>query len=167
METTLEASEEMTTIDLPRFGLCSFVENEVIAFPWGLPGFAQLRRFLALSVPGQEGYVWLQSLDDVKVALPLCDPWSLFENYEATLPQYARQSLTIEAADDFCVLCVCVVGDGAAEMTINLLAPVVINLKTRTGRQITLESQRYSVRTPIPRRATADAVTSDEKVVST
>ena len=35
----------------------------------------------------------------------------------------------------------------------NLLAPVVINLVTRTGRQVTLETGGYSVRTPIPRKA--------------
>jgi flagellar assembly factor FliW len=154
----LESSEPTTSIELPRFGPCSYAESEVITFPWGLPGFESLRRFLVLSVPGQEGYVWLQSLDDTAVALPLCDPWSLFDDYEATLPAYARQSLAIAAPDDFCILCVCVVTRGAAEMTINLLAPLVINLKTRTARQITLENQRYSVRTPIPRTAVSEEV---------
>lgn len=164
LETILEATDDTTTIDLPRFGLCSFAASEVIAFPWGLPGFAQLRRFLVLSVPGQDGYIWLQSLDDVKVALPLCDPWSLFDDYEATLPHYARESLAIDAPDDFCILSVCVVGDGAAQMSINLLAPVVINLKTRIGRQVALENQRYAVRTPIPRVAKP---ATTEEVVST
>ena len=160
----MEASDEITTIDFPRFGLCTYAASEVLSFPWGLPGFAELRQFLVLTVPGQDGYIWLQSLDEVKVALPLCDPWSLFDDYDAPLPHYARQSLGIEAADDFCILCVCVVGDRAAEMSINLLAPVVINLKSRTGRQIALENQRYSVRTPIPRMT---SVASPQEVVST
>lgn len=164
METLMQAHDDTTTIDLPRFGLFSYAQSEVLSFPWGLPGFAQLRRFIVLAVPGQDGYIWLQSLDDLKVALPLCDPWSLFDTYDATLPHYARESLAIEAADDFCILCVCVVGDGAAEMTINLLAPVVINLKSRIGRQITLENQRYAVRTPIPRMASGNVA---EEVVST
>jgi flagellar assembly factor FliW len=149
----LESEAPVTTITLPRFGACSYAESEVIAFPWGLPGFENLRRFLVLSVPGQEGYIWLQSLEDVQVAMPLCDPWSLFDDYDATLPAYARQSLHIAAPDDFCLLCVVVVGKNAEEMSINLLAPVVINLKSRVGRQITLENQRYSIRTPIPRKA--------------
>jgi flagellar assembly factor FliW len=150
-----DASEPTLTVVLPNLGECTYRETEVIAFPWGLPGFPQLRRFLVLSVAGQERFIWLQSLDEIKVALPLCDPWSLFADYEAPLPLYAQQSLTLQAPDDFCTLCVCVVGKGAAEMTINLLAPIVINLKTRVGRQITLENQRYSVRTPMPRTTTA------------
>ncbi|MFN2461314.1 MAG: flagellar assembly protein FliW [Candidatus Velthaea sp.] len=151
IEMLLDASPQTKTVHFPRFGLCTFAENEVLSFPWGLPGFSAFRRFLVLSVPGQEGYIWLQSLDDVNVALPMCDPWSLFDDYDAVLPLYAKQSLALEAPDDFCIMCICVVGKGAAEMTINLLAPVVINLRTRTARQVMLESQRYSVRTPIPR----------------
>ncbi len=145
-----------TTIYLPRFGECSYVNSEVIRFPWGLPGFAALRRFLVLSVDGEQGYIWLQSLDDLGVAIPLCDPWSLFEDYEAPLPLYAKQSLEIVTAESFCVLCVLVARPGSSETTINLLAPIVINLETRVGRQVTLENQRYSVRTPVVRTAAAE-----------
>ena len=144
--------EKTTTIQLPRFGQCSFGESEVIRFPWGLPGFAALRRFLVISVDGEEGYIWLQSIDDLTVAIPLCDPWSLFDDYEAPLPLYAKQSLEIETAESFCVMCVLVARPGS-ETTINLLAPIVINLQTRVGRQVTLENQAYAVRTPVVRPA--------------
>jgi flagellar assembly factor FliW len=151
-----------TTIDLPRFGECTFAESEVVRFPWGLPGFAALRRFLVLSVDETDGYIWLQSLDDLSVALPLCDPWSIFDDYEAPLPQYAKQSLGIERADCFCVLCVLVARPGTGETTINLLAPIIINLESRIGRQVTLENQRYSVRTQV----TARTVSAKEVVQS-
>ncbi len=141
--------EKTTTIHLPRFGDCTYGESEVIRFPWGLPGFGALRRFLVLSVDGEQSYIWLQSLDDLSVAIPLCDPWSLFEDYEAPLPLYAKQSLEIETAESFCVMCVLVAKPGCSETTINLLAPIVINLETRVGRQVPLENQRYSVRTPV------------------
>jgi flagellar assembly factor FliW len=142
-----------TTIVLPRFGDCTYNDSEIIRFPWGLPGFAALRRFLVISVDGEEGYIWLQSLDDPRVALPLCDPWSLFADYEAPLPLYAKQSLEIVSAESFCVMCVLVARPGLTETTINLLAPIIINLETRIGRQVTLENQRYSVRTPVTRGA--------------
>jgi flagellar assembly factor FliW len=144
--------EKTTTINLPRFGVCTYGDSEVIRFPWGLPGFAAMRRFLVISVDGEQGYVWLQSLDDRSVAIPLCDPWSLFDDYEAPLPLYAKQSLEIETADSFCLMCVLVARESEAETTINLLAPIVINLESRIGRQVTLENQRYSVRTPVKRQ---------------
>jgi flagellar assembly factor FliW len=153
METLIDEAQQTpldtVTVSLPRFGDCTYTESEVIRFPWGLPGFATLHRFLVLSVDAEERYIWLQSLDDVKIAIPLCDPWSIFDDYEAPLPLYAKQSLDLESADSFCVMCV-LVGRPGAETTINLLAPVIINIKSRIGRQITLENHRYSVRTPMP-----------------
>jgi flagellar assembly factor FliW len=151
---TLEKEQDRTNIVVfPRFGECSYLESEVIEFPWGLPGFGQLRQFVVLQVNGQEGFIWLQSLDDLNVALPLADPWSIFEDYDPHLPQYAKVALSLEHAEDFIILCVVVVTKNAEEMTMNLLAPVVVNLKTRIGRQVMLESSDYSVRAPIPRKA--------------
>jgi len=152
---TIVDTEREITVELPRFGSCSYRESEVLSFPWGLPGFASLRRFIALNLEGQEKFVWLQSLDDPSVAIPTADPWTIFADYAPHLPPYATSSLELRGPDDFATLCVVVVTPGAAEMTMNLLAPVVVNLRTRTGRQITLETGGYSVRTPIPRKAPA------------
>lgn len=157
-DTTLETADRAITVDLPRLGTCTYRESEVLTFPWGLPGFGSLRRFLALNLEGQQNFVWLQSLDDVDVALPTADPWSIFGDYAPHLPPYAMSSLDLKRPEDFATLCVVVVSPGAVEMTMNLLAPIVVNLRTRIGRQITLETGGYSVRTPIPRKpAEADA----------
>lgn len=154
MQPTTAILPEKITVELPRFGECAYTDSEVISFPWGLPGFAGLRNFVVLSVPDETGFFWLQSLDDVNVALPLCDPHIVFDDYEAPLPTYALQSLELSAAEDFCALCVLVVPKDAVDMTINLVAPIIVNLKTRKGRQVTLENQRYDVRTLMPRKNT-------------
>jgi flagellar assembly factor FliW len=150
---TLEQPQDHTNIVVfPRFGECTYLDSEVIEFPWGLPGFGDLRRFVVLQVAGQQGFIWLQSLDDLKMAIPLADPWSVFEDYDPHLPHYAQVALDLERPEDFVIMCVVVVTKDAQEMSMNLLAPVVINLKTRTGRQVMLENSGYGVRTPLPRR---------------
>lgn len=154
-ESMVDTADREITLDLPRFGSCSYRDSEVLTFPWGLPGFGSLRRFIALSLDGQEKFVWLQSLDDPSVALPTADPWQIFGEYAPHLPPYALSSLELRSPDDFATLCVVVVTPEAAEMTMNLLAPIVVNLRSRVGRQITLEAGGYSVRTPIPRKASA------------
>ncbi len=153
----VETADREIALELPRFGTVTYLESEVLSFPWGLPGFGNLRRFVALSLEGQEKFVWLQSLDDLGVAIPTTDPWQIFADYDPCLPAYAAGSLEIERPEEFVTLCVVVVTAGAAEMTMNLLAPIVVNLRTRTARQITLETGGYSVRTPIPRKASATA----------
>ena len=151
MESDMNASETQT-MEFPRFGTCTVTEADVIRFPWGLPGFSNLRRWLALNVEEQTSYVWLQSLDDVNIALPTIDPYFLFEDYDPKLPAYAVAALEIENPSDFTILCVVVVTENAEDMTMNLFAPIVINLRTRTGRQVVLENSGFSVRQPIPRK---------------
>ena len=157
IETIVEFADREIALDLPRFGACTYRESEVLVFPWGLPGFESLHRFVALTLQGQEKFVWLQSLDDLSIALPTADPWQIFDDYAPALPPYAISSLGLARPEDFVTLCVVVVSPGAEEMTMNLLAPVVVNLQTRTGRQVTLETGGYSIRTPIPRKAPSPA----------
>lgn len=163
-EDRIESADGAREIELPRFGTCAYRDEEVLQFAWGLPGFTYLRRFLALSLAGQERFVWLQSLDDPSIALPMTNPYDIFPEYDPKFPISALESLGIERADDFVVMCVCIVTKDAVEMSCNLLAPVVINLRERAGRQITLEGSSYSVKMPIPRKAAPDPVPSEAPV---
>jgi flagellar assembly factor FliW len=155
METAMESPK--TTIVTPRFGEVEFAEADVIEFPWGLPGFSDLRRFLALSLPEQPNFIWLQSVEEPQTALPAADPWQIFADYEPKLPAYATEALELRSPEDFTILCVVVVSKGAEEMSMNLMAPIVVNLKTRRARQVMLENSGYAVRTPIPRKAAEGA----------
>ena len=149
----METVQTTTTIEFPRFGECSYTDADVLEFPWGLPGFPSLRRWIALNVESQSNFVWLQSLDDMNVALPTADPYVIFEDYNPKLPAYAAAALDINDPSEFTLLGVVVVTENAEEMTMNLFAPLVINLRTRKGRQIVLENSGFSVRQPIPRKA--------------
>jgi flagellar assembly factor FliW len=151
MQSTMD-SEETATITTARFGEVTYSESDVFEFPWGLPGFADQRRFLALSLAEQPSFVWLQSVDDVNIALPAADPWQIFPDYEPKLPAYATEALGLQDPEDFTILCVVVVSKGADEMTMNLMAPIILNLKTRRARQIMLENSSYSVRSAVPRK---------------
>ncbi|MDP9018491.1 MAG: flagellar assembly protein FliW [Candidatus Eremiobacteraeota bacterium] len=146
-------SESTTTLDLPRFGEFTYADSEVIEFPWGIPGFSKLHHFVALSLDEQPNFIWLQSLDDLNVALPTADPWSVFPDYDPKVPPYATAALELNSPEDFSILCVVVVTKDAEDMYMNLLAPLIVNLKSRRGRQITLEGSEYSIRTLIPRKS--------------
>ena len=151
MQSTMESAAQ-STISTVRFGEVSYTVDDTIEFPWGLPGFSDLRRFLALSLAEQPNFVWLQSVDDPSIALPAADPWAIFADYDPRLPAYASETLEIAGPEDFTLLCVVVVTKDAAEMTMNLMAPIVVNLKTRRARQVMLENSNYSVRQPVPRK---------------
>lgn len=151
------AAPLIRNVTTTRFGEISVPEEDVFTFKWGLPGFGFLREFVVLAIEEQKPYVWLQSLERAEIALPMIDPWVLFDDYDPRLPAVTAAVLEIERADDFCIMCICVVGPDAKEMTVNLLAPIVLNLRSRVGRQVMLEDCDYSVRTPVPRVAQQEA----------
>jgi flagellar assembly factor FliW len=152
-----EMDAHTMTKHFPRFGDCAFSETDIIEFPWGLPGFPALRRWLALAIETQPNFIWLQSVDEVDVAIPTADPYALFPEYEPKLPPYVVAALDITAPSDFTLLGVVVVSEGAEEMTMNLLAPIVVNLRTHKARQVMLENSGYPVKQPLPRKAASEA----------
>ena len=143
------AERALITVDLPRFGSCSYAESDIFVFPWGLPGFDEFRTFIPIQLETQDSIIWLQSLDDLNIALPLSDPWTFFPDYDIQLPGFARLSLDLQEPEDFTILAVMVGTDGGPTF-MNLMAPVVLNLKNRIGRQVPLETSRYTVAMEIP-----------------
>ena len=148
----VNAPVAMHTVDLPKFGTVTYSEADVFVFPWGLPGFEALRSFLILALQSQDQVLWLQSLEETNIALPVADPWAFFPDYEPKLPAFAVLSLDLAAPEDFTTLAVVVIPE-SGPLFMNLMAPVVVNLKTRVARQIALESGNYSVATQVPMSA--------------
>ena len=143
------AENALKTVELPRFGTCSYNESDIFVFPWGMPGFEELRAFIVIQLETQDSISWLQSLDDLNIALPLGDPWLFFPDYDPQMPGFAKLSLDLQNAEDFTILAVMVGTDGGPTY-MNLMAPIVINLKTRIARQVPLEGSKYTVAMKIP-----------------
>jgi flagellar assembly factor FliW len=156
----IAAEPALRTVATTRFGEVAVPEEDVFNLRWGLPGFGFLREFVILALEEQKPYVWLQSLERPEIALPMIDPWALFDDYDPTLPAVTAAVLEIERPDDFCLMCICVVGEEAKELTVNLLAPIVFNLRLRIARQVMVEDSEYSVRTPIPRSSQREEANS-------
>lgn len=148
------AETAVKTVDLPRFGSCTYSEADIFVFPWGLPGFEHLRSFIIVQLETQDRVVWLQSLEDVNVSLPLGDPWTFFPDYDPKMPSFAQLSLALSNPEDFTILAVMVGTDGGPSF-MNLMAPIVVNLKSRVARQVPLETSRYTVAMEIPGTAPA------------
>ena len=154
-DVSVQSMPESTTIDFPRFGTFTFSPTDVFEFTWGLPGFPKLHRWLALTIDTQPSFIWLQSLDDLNVAIPTADPYAIFDDYMPRVPAYAIESLGITQPTDFATLCVVIVSPNAEEMSMNLFAPILLNLKNHRWRQVPLDGSSYAVRMPLPRKANA------------
>ena len=132
-----------------RFGELEVDDERVLDFPEGLPGFREARRFVMVEVPENDVFFWLQSLDDPSLAFLCTVPWPFFPDYEPELPETDQEALELTEASDAMVLCLLTVRREEQEVTANLLGPLVVNQRTRTGRQVVLADSTWPLRAPL------------------
>ena len=137
----------MRKINTLRFGELEIEEQDVVRFADGIPAFEDEHEFVVL--PYEEGtpYMFLQSLMTPELAFLMTDPFVFFPEYSFELDDENMDRLDIKSMDDVlvCTL-ISVPRSGVADMTTNLLAPVVINRHTMQARQIVLEKTQYTTK---------------------
>jgi flagellar assembly factor FliW len=113
------------TLKSTRFGDVELADDAVVEFPNGLIGLRGTR--YALVPHGDDGtFVWLHSMEDPDLALPLTRPWNFFADYEVELSDSEAERIGVSDPSQTDVY-VTVRATGAAEdFTANLRAPIVI-----------------------------------------
>lgn len=134
-------------LDNTRFGTIQFQEGDVVTLPDGMVGFPRWTRFVLVQTRAGSPFRWLQSVEDPGLAFLLADPTAYCPNYAPELPDHVAGSLGLTEETPCLVLVTAAIPRGRPEdMTLNLAAPVVINLENRTGAQVVLESEAYTMK---------------------
>lgn len=137
----------MKKINTLRFGELEIEEQDVVRFADGIPAFEDEHEFVVL--PYEEGtpYMFLQSMMTPELAFLMTDPFVFFPDYSFELDDENMDKLEIKTMDDVlvCTL-ISIPRSGVADMTTNLLAPVVINRHTMQAKQIVLEKTQYTTK---------------------
>jgi flagellar assembly factor FliW len=124
----------MTRIATSRFGRIDVAQGDVLHFPGGLPGFEDCRTWALLADASNDALGWLQSTTRGEIAVAVVSPRRFVPDYQVRIPRSELTPLAI--ADIRQAQVVVVVGTNGTSLTLNLKAPIVINLETRTGRQV-------------------------------
>lgn len=123
--------------------------DHIILFPNGLPGFEQVRRFCVVTLGDSNPFDVLQAVDVPELRFVTLDPFQWFPGYELELPEDAIRQLEIERPEDVVVRAIVVVKSPLEQSTVNLMAPLVINVRRRLACQLVLSNSRYSLRHPL------------------
>ena len=132
---------------MTKIGELEIDEEKVVRFEKGIPGFESLRDFIVVEKEESYPILWLVSLDSPNVAIPVIDPWLIRVDYTVDIDEETVKELEIESMEDLRILAVLVIPVGnPKDMTINLMAPIVINKRTGKGKQIIMENSGYGIR---------------------
>ncbi len=132
-------------IDSGRFGTLDVDNQDVIYFPTGLIGFAGEHEFVLLRKTDTSPIGWLQSIHTKNLALPVVSIESLANEISVEEVGSAISRAQLDADIDECaVMAVLCVPGPNVEPTVNLLAPIIVNARTRTGSQVILEDTKFT-----------------------
>jgi len=128
-------------IDSKAYGPIEINERQVITFPSGIFGFADLHEYALLDAV-QPGFYWLQSLDDPEIAFIMLNPYELRPDYVLDIPDEDLESIEYEDNDDILVFAIVTIPEDESKISANLQGPIVINRVAQVGRQsISLDSR--------------------------
>jgi flagellar assembly factor FliW len=132
-----------------RFGELEYDVKDEIILPEGLVGMANLKRWLILDMGEDMPMKFFQSLDRGDFGFPITQPYLFHDEYDYKMPAAARSTLGTTSQENLTTLIITTVHPGGAKVTGNLLAPLVLDVDTRRGIQLTLDSDEFSIRQEI------------------
>lgn len=129
------------------------LENAIIEFPEGLPGFDDQNQFVLLRPPDLDPVLLLENISERTASLAVVAVDVVDRGYRLTLTPEDHLALGLEeepqvARNVLCLAVIVLAGNGKAP-TCNLLAPIVINPANRRAKQVIQMESDYSIAHPL------------------
>ncbi|EJE7233306.1 flagellar assembly protein FliW [Clostridium sporogenes] len=130
-------------------GSIEYEEKDVIYFPKGIPGFDELKKFIIFPVEDNEVFLVFHSVENEDIGIIVTSPFNIEKNYEIQLEEEQIANLKLQDEKDALVLNTVTLDSDIDKITVNLRAPIVINIKEKIGEQIIINSDKYKVKHPL------------------
>ena len=134
-------------INTSKFGEVDIEENLIFDFIEPILGYEELKKYVLIDYDNTSPIKWLQSIEMMEIAFPVTIP-ALFDiQYVFTVPEEDAKKLGLNGIENLLSLNIINMPQGKPqESTVNLLAPLVINMTNRKAIQMILPNEEYSVR---------------------
>ncbi|MBC7087513.1 MAG: flagellar assembly protein FliW [Tissierellales bacterium] len=135
-------------ISTKYLGNISIEDENIINFPNGILGFENSKRFVMIDFPNNTLFKFLQDIDNENVSFILINPWDFFEDYEIDIPDKELDTIDLnpQIENTLEIYSIVTLGSSLKESTANLLAPIIINIKSKLGKQYVLTYTSYTTK---------------------
>lgn len=131
-------SQQLGTLEIP--------EDQLVNFPRGIPGFPNAQRFCLVQVKPNSRFQLLQSVDDPGLAFVVTDPLQIDEEYPVERIRKMAEDVGIEPNEPIAIASIVSVPVPPGKASVNMMAPLVMGVKSQTGVQVILHDSPFSVR---------------------
>jgi flagellar assembly factor FliW len=136
----------MITVPSTRFGDLEVPADSEILLPAGLIGFPAANKFIL--VEHKAPFSWFHSCDDPNLAFVVIDGSEFGQHYNWK-PPLNDKDCDFKEEDEFAILLIVTVRSDPTLTTVNLKAPLFVNIRNRRGVQVIFDDARYSTRHPL------------------
>jgi len=138
------------TIPTTRFGVLTVPPEEIYAMPEGMHGFPDLARFVLIAPEPGSLFYWWQSAEAPELAFPLLQPATIFPDFGIEVDESDVLRLQLGGRTELHALCVVTVPPQQPEhITVNLLAPLVLDPVAREAWQLICERSDHRIAVPL------------------
>ena len=130
------------------FGTIEIDDDKIVNFDNGIIGFPHLKKFAILFDEEKKGankISYLQSLDEGDFALPIMNPTVVKEDYDPFVDNELLKPLGDLNVENIGIFVAVKVPKNIEGITVNLKAPIIINVDEKKGAQVIVEDD-YPVR---------------------
>ena len=130
------------------FGEIDLPEEKIVTLERGLIGLEQYKKYtIRYDCEKEEANIsCFQSLEESTLALPVIKPWLVKEDYDPVVEDELLTGLGDLTEENLVILLTMTVPEDIKQMSVNLMAPIIINADTRKGTQIVVENADYEVK---------------------
>src|SRR5205085_3876733 len=133
-------------IESSRFGRVEIDPDTVVEFPDGLIGLGGSRYALLAAEPDSP-FLWLQSMEDPALALPVTDPHRFFPSFAVQLDDEEAERLGLDDVTAVAVYVTVRAAEALEEFTANLKAPILV--WSGRGHQVINQADGCELRAPL------------------
>jgi flagellar assembly factor FliW len=125
------------------FGEIEIADDKIITLEKGMIGFPDLNHFALIfdqdKAQKESSIMWLQSMDDTDIAFPVMRPHAVKEDYTPNVNHEIVAPLGELTEENTYFLVTVTVPKKVEDFSVNLKAPIVINIDNNKGVQLIVE----------------------------
>lgn len=137
------SESDKITFHNAKFGEVTVERENVLSFPYGLPGFERHREFGLVEVEEETPFLRLLALNEPRLGFVLVNPMLLWPEYNPDIGQEDLQSLGITQVEQLAIYCIVTLSSEPGQVTANLRGPICINTESMQAKQMILVDERY------------------------
>ncbi|MGE5380694.1 MAG: flagellar assembly protein FliW [Methylocystaceae bacterium] len=136
----------MPNVKSSLYGELEVNEDSLIAFPLGLPGFEEYKKFALVAFPDATWLFVLQAVDNEHICFNVADPEIFFPDYAPDLAPTDLELLETSGDDELYAYVMLTIPKDFQQTTANLLSPIIINPRLKRAVQIVPARSKYTTR---------------------